>query len=625
MLPAAELLERLERVTVKGYSKDQRRAILHSTGPLWITAGPGSGKSEVLVARAIKLLVSDNVPPASIVLTTFTEKAAANLEDRITSYLGALKLDGDIDVTELRKGTLHSVCDSVMRDHRFPSYVDLELMDENQRMFLLNRLDDVLNFFKANWKRFEAIFPGFGISKKWGPNSWTTTGAAAFMLDRITEFQTDIGAMRRNRSKIVSGLANVYQSYRDALTAASRCDFSVLQEHFLKFLDTPHGGEFISGDPEGKHKPIQHILVDEFQDTNPIQEEIYFEIARQDPHNLSVVGDDDQALYRFRGGTVDSLVNFGERCQREWRIRPNRVNLNENRRSHPGIVEWFNDYISGFKAMQRPHVRSPGKRRMVSKSLVEGIYPPVCAILESSVEDAAVKLVDFIADLKSRNLINDWEDVAILLRSTREGPRNALPYVTALKAQNIPFYNPRNRSLHEDPRIRQIFGTIIAALDDDYATLASVRGRVVDEIKRWTLAFENLANSAEGKAVADYVRQARKNIARSSIAEDLNTTIMDILYRILSLPPFSALKEDPNYATRFAIITDLLDSFSVFTERYGLLRISASVSGRISWGFLRTFYYQFSGFIQSQGLSDPEDPEDLIPKGRAFGNSKGAS
>src|SRR3989442_3850753 len=126
MLSATALLEELEKVSKKSYSKDQRAAILHETNPLWITAGPGSGKSEVLVARTIKLLLCDEIPPPSIVLTTFTEKAAANLEDRIASYLEDLKLEGGIDVTELRTGTLHSLCDTIMREHRFPSYIDLE-------------------------------------------------------------------------------------------------------------------------------------------------------------------------------------------------------------------------------------------------------------------------------------------------------------------------------------------------------------------------------------------------------------------------------------------------------------------------------------------------------------------
>ena len=95
----------------------------------------------------------------------------------------------------------------------------------------------------------------------------------------------------------------------------------------------------------------------------------------------------------------------------------------------------------------------------------------------------------------------------------------------------------------------------------------------------------------------------------------LNTTVMDVLYRILSLPPFRNLKEDANYATRLALVTDLIDSFTAFTEGYGLLRTSSTEGGRLSFKFLMKLYYEFSGFVQTQGLNDPENPEDLIPKG----------
>lgn len=615
MLAAAELLLKLERVTGKSYSDDQRTAVLHGTGPLWITAGPGSGKTEVLVARTLKLIISDGVPPGSIILTTFTEKAAENLSNRIASYLQDLGLSDSIDATDLRTGTLHGLCNTIMREHRYPEYIDLELLDENSRLFFLYNQKDLIDFFKTNWEEFEPVFSGFPISKKYGPNQWASTGAAAFMFDRITEFRVDVEAMRKSRNKVAKELAEVYQLYRQRLLEYYRCDFSTLQEYFLDFLDTPHGSEFLNGDPDRQRLPVTHVLVDEFQDTNPIQDEIYFRSAMGKPHNLVVVGDDDQALYRFRGGTVDSLVNFGERCKRQWGLAPDRVNLHENRRSHPGIVKWFNDYVFNSPAMKKPKVRAPDKRRMVSKSAVSGKYPPVCAVLGSNLENAAEGLAAFLEELKKRKLVGSWEEVAILLRSTRESPRNAGPFVEALRSRNIPFYNPRNRGLHEDRRIQELLGTLVATLDEDLETLKTVKGRVADEAQSWVRAYQTLAKSDEGKEVADYVKRSQGAIKALKSKTLLNTTVMDVLYRILALSPFRKLKEDPNYATRFAMITDLIDSFTAFTEGYGLLRTSSSEDGRLSFGFLRGFYYQFSGFIQTQGLNDPEDPEDLIPTG----------
>jgi len=615
MLSPDNLLVKLEKVTDKKYSDDQRTAILHGTGPLWITAGPGSGKSEVLVARTLKLMICDEVPPGSIILTTFTEKAADNLSNRIASYLEDLQFADSVDVTDLRTGTLHGLCNAIMREHRYPEYIDLELLDENSHLFFLYNQEDITKFFKENWKHFEPVFSGFPVSREYGPNRWQTTGAAVFMYDRITEFRVDIELMKKNAQKVVKGLAESYDLYQQRLRDNYRCDFSTLQQYFRRFLDSRHGAEFLDGDPERQRLPVKHILVDEFQDTNPIQEDIYFRMAASKPHNLAVVGDDDQALYRFRGGTVDSLVNFGDRCAREWKSIPGRVNLHENRRSHPDIVTWFNNYVFDSPTMSRPKVRAPGKRKMVAKSGVTGKYPSVCAILGEGLEDAADSLAALLKEFEKRRLVSSWEEVAILLRSTKESPWNAGPFVKALRSKKIPYYNPRNRGLHEDPVIQQLLGALVVTLDEDLETLKAVKGRVASEVYKWIRAYQILAKSAEGKALAKYVEKSHGIIKKVKAKTLLNTTVMDVLYRILSLPPFRDLKEDLNYATRLAMITDLIDSFTAFTEGYGLLRTSSSEDGRLSFRFLMKLYYEFSGFIQTQGLNDPEDPEDLIPKG----------
>ena len=90
---------------------------------------------------------------------------------------------------------------------------------------------------------------------------------------------------------------------------------------------------------------------------------------------------------------------------------------------------------------------------------------------------------------------------------------------------------------------------------------------------------------------------------------------MDVLYRILSLNPFRFKKEEPEYASRFAEITTLLDSFASFTDSYGVLNGSTQKKGRVSWKFLNNLYNEFSGFIEAYGLNEPEDPDQIMPVG----------
>lgn len=614
-ISAAELIKRLEEVTGHSYSIDQKEAISHSQGPLWVTAGPGSGKTEVLVARTLKLMICDEIQPASIMLTTFTERAAKSLLDRISSYINDFGFKDSFDVTGLKTGTLHSLCNSIMRDFRYGEYIDLELLDQESNLFFLYNQDKILDYFKRNWQQYEPLFAGQRVSHTYGPNKWAAASVANFIFDRITEFRVDVDKMATSSNIAARGLAEIYKIYRKTLLDSYRSNLSILQEYFLRFLYTPQGKEFLSGDKRRGIPAVKHLLVDEFQDTNPIQEEIYFAISKAIDGNITVVGDDDQALYRFRGGTVDSLVNFGARSMLELRQEPKKVNLHENLRSHPAIVQWINKYISREPVMQQPGARAPGKRDMVAKSSVKGNYPAVCMISGPKVDDASDKLAEFLFSLMDRKMITDWKDVGVLFKSTRESPRNAGPYVNALRARGIPVYNPRSRALGEDEIVQQLLGTLVMTLDRNLLAYEAVSGRVKAFVTDWMNAYQSLVATNEGKEIAKYVKNSHSYMDHLAKSETLNTTVMDVLYRILSLPPFGTIKNDPNYSKRFAQITDLLDAFSAFTQQYGVLRASSTGSKSISFEFLQSLYRQFSGFIEANGLNEPEDEENIMPSG----------
>lgn len=148
-----------------------------------------------------------------------------------------------------------------------------------------------------------------------------------------------------------------------------------MQKKFLTFLDHELGRKFVEEDDKISSR-LCHVLVDEYQDTNPIQEEIYLKMCRQSPHNITVVGDDDQALYRFRGGTVECMVNFGKVIKERFNCKAQSIELIENYRSHPRIVNWCNEYITSFDAMVKPGARSPDKSKLITKSEIKLPTPP---------------------------------------------------------------------------------------------------------------------------------------------------------------------------------------------------------------------------------------------------------
>ena len=573
------------------------------------------------MGRALRLILCDGVQPGSIVLTTFTEKAAANLTHRIASYLHALGFD-DFDTTDLWAGTLHSLCNRIMRDHRFAEFRDLELLDEDTRSFFLYEQKDILDTLKAQYTQFPELFENARPSA-YGPNRWTQVSVAGFVFDRITEYMVDVDRMASSKVAKARFLATLYRTYRTRLREKYRCDLSILQEYFLHFLKSQAGAEFLRGNPAKGRPPIAYVLVDEYQDTNPIQEAIYFELTRAQPHNLTVVGDDDQALYRFRGGTVDSLVDFGARVRSRWGTAPDRVDLFENYRSHPNIVEWINDYLANFPSMKKPGARAPGKKKMIPKSDVSGVYPAVCQIKGATTALAAEKVANLLVSLENKGLITDWRDVGVLLHSTKETKFSAGPYVAALKAKGLKVYNPRNRSLDKDPIVSELLGALTTTLDrgrkvfdGKYPGGNPIRGRSRPTIERWLKAYDALSKSKEGSSLAKYVASSHRAISKKNFDKLLNTTVMDVLYRILSFEPFSGARNDPNQATRLATITSLLDAFTVYREGRGLLRISTRIAGGgLSTRFLSAYYYQFAGYIEAGGLNDPEDPNDLMPAG----------
>src|SRR5579859_5190985 len=115
-------------------SADQRRVLEPTTGPLWVIAGPGSGKTEVLVLRCLKLTCVDRVPPKSVMLTTFTEKAARNIQDRLVIYKNYLDQADpslkNVDVFQVRVGTLHGLCNDIMQEYRYAGYQNYRLLDD---------------------------------------------------------------------------------------------------------------------------------------------------------------------------------------------------------------------------------------------------------------------------------------------------------------------------------------------------------------------------------------------------------------------------------------------------------------------------------------------------------------
>ncbi|MFA5267962.1 MAG: DEAD/DEAH box helicase [Methanoregula sp.] len=619
---------------------EQGRIITHITGPLQIIAGPGSGKTETLVLRTLYLLFVQNINPKSIIVTTFTEKAAKNIKERIITGAEYLfthhpELQESIDIYNIRICTLHSLCNDVMQEYHSPVYQNYRLMDDFEQFLFTfehsNFVQEDAQYLPV-YEQFDYLFekydPVSGF-RGWNdhqylPNKWALTKAAINLFNRITEYRINLNLMRESGDSwrlLVEG----FEQYQAQLTHFQRCDFSTLQSKFLDFLNSPHGQLFIDGDPENyeMYPRIEYLMVDEYQDTNPIQELIYFTLSRNAPHNICIVGDDDQALYRFRGGTVECIVNFSQRCQQQWNIECTSRYLNINYRSHEHIVGYCNEYIQSFPQMNLPGARIQNKPQLLYGSQVEGNYPSVAYIRANTKSDTARQFALMVKWLHDHNKIQDYNQCVLLMKSVRESSRHALQFVNELRNQGITPYNPRSRKFLVQEEIAVALGAFISIIDPNLEGITFMRGgtavknNIRANVQQWIREYQRIA--PQYIELSNYVDEAIQHIQHKSPQEKLKLSMAELFYLIISRQPFSTWKEDPERTYRLGKLSSLFEQFSAIpyfdeNRRSNRGEIWASGNGGyVSHTWLFNFYKLFVTRLMAYGENDPEDDEIIAP------------
>jgi DNA helicase II / ATP-dependent DNA helicase PcrA len=280
-------------------NEPQRDAVAHVKGPLIVFAGAGSGKTRTITFRIANLLANERVPPYRILAVTFTNKAAAEMRERIERLTGP-------DVTkDLWVGTFHSVCARLLRRHCHvmglsKNYV---IYDDSDQKALLNR-----------------VLKDMGLSDYGYPPKLVLSMISGEKREGILPEQT------RRDGRMESTLVDVYERYQAALVRSDAVDFDDLLLYMMRIAESE------TTDGEELRGRFSHVLVDEFQDTNLIQYRLVHALSSR-MRNLCVVGDDDQSIYRWRGADVRLIRNF-RRDFPDAKV----VKLEQNYRSSGNIV-----------------------------------------------------------------------------------------------------------------------------------------------------------------------------------------------------------------------------------------------------------------------------------------------
>jgi len=261
----------------------QREAVETLDGAVLVLAGAGTGKTRVLTTRLAHLINTRKAYPSQILAVTFTNKAAAEMKERISGFMGGMPVEG------WWLGTFHSLAARMLRRH-----ADLVGLGSN---FTILDTDDQVRLLKQ-------LMEVEGIdTKKWVPKA--CIGFIDRWKDRgITPDQVS----HDDASDIADGkMPLLYTKYQARMRAVNACDFGDLLLHMITILKNPENKHVL----DEYHSRFQYILVDEYQDTN-VAQYLWLRLLAQGTGNICCVGDDDQSIYGWRGAEVGNILKFEE-------------------------------------------------------------------------------------------------------------------------------------------------------------------------------------------------------------------------------------------------------------------------------------------------------------------------
>jgi DNA helicase-2/ATP-dependent DNA helicase PcrA len=387
------------------FTTDQLDGINHSKGNLQLIACAGSGKTEVVARRVANLLKTgkaDGLTPAGIVAFTFTDKAAAELKERIVTRCRE-ELGDIVGMAEMYVGTIHGYCLDLLKTE-VPEYLKYGVLNEVQQTLLVDRSS------RASGLTASTDLNGAGLQR------FTDTSRYVAALGILREAR--LNDKKLKGVSVVDGL----KMYQSLLAEKRYLDYSAIMVEAVRAIAQDKSLQ------KRLASRIRHVIVDEYQDVNPIQECIVKLLHDLGAH-VCVVGDDDQTIYQWRGSDIANITSFVTRYPQVLQVR-----LQENFRSSAGIVETARDFISqNAKRLPKAMVPTNAQPFEVGDIVALKLDNPNA---EAEFIASTVKQLRGVAlkdGDRTRGL--SYSDCAILLRSVKA---NADPIVAALKTAGIP-------------------------------------------------------------------------------------------------------------------------------------------------------------------------------------------
>lgn len=521
----------------------QQAAVTHGDGPLLIIAGAGTGKTTVIARRIAHLITSKRARPDQILALTFTEKAAAEMERRIDLLV-------PYGFTDTWISTFHAFGDRVLREHALEIGLspDFRLLTEpEQVIFFQEHLFELpLNYFRPlgnPLRHVQALLKLFSRAKDEdvGPETYA---AYTDELARRAAASPDDKALAEQAERQVE-IARIYQQYQGLMAKDGKLDFGDLMTRTLGLLrEHPLALQQLQ-------ERFRYILVDEFQDTNYAQFQIVKLLAAAH-RNVTVVGDDDQSIFKFRGASISNILGF----RREFPDTETVV-LVDNYRSTPDILD------AAYRLIQHNNPDRLEYQEGVDKRLTprNGDGPAVESMVFQTYQEEADWVAGKIDELVEADACA-LGDIAILVRRNSD----ADPFLRALNMKGIPWSFSGARGLYDREEIRLAISFLRLLADPhDSLSLFHLAGSDIYGIPATDLTLCNAYARRKHRSLYEVLRDLTRqpdalpelsDISPEAIA--VATALLDDLHRYLGKAIrevtgrilYEFLMEQPGYGKR---------------------------------------------------------------------------
>jgi DNA helicase-2/ATP-dependent DNA helicase PcrA len=415
------------------YTRSQAEAVACLDQPLQIIACAGSGKTQVISQRIASILAQPDVKPRNVVAFTFTEKAAAELKERVLSIVEK-EIGGVTGLAEMYIGTMHGYCLDLLQ----------RLVPEKFKFSVLTDITSQLFVDRNSAKSGLTTCPT--TAKPGVLRRYLNTRLYLQVVSVLREDQVDL-------DRVPAGVAESFDKYMSLLQEKSLFDYTQIIRSAVDYLegDPYEDNDFVRVQNHVRDD-IRYVVVDEYQDVNALQERLVRGLVRFGA-NLCVVGDDDQTIYQWRGSQVSNIVTFAKRY---GGVR--QVTLDDNFRSSRGVVELGRSVAERIPAAERL------PKAMVAAGHQTWDRGDLLALTFDDPEAEARWIVDRIEHLRGAPFRSgptseprglSWSDCAVLFRSVA---KDSDAVVAELRRRSIPFVVKGLNRLFDSPEIQAVVG-----------------------------------------------------------------------------------------------------------------------------------------------------------------------